>query len=313
MKKTASLVLVAAILACAQTIVFGATQQPIGCLIQPDQVAEVGSPVVGIVQSILVERGDAVHKGQVIAVLRNGVDRASLTVANSRAEAEAEVRAASANLSFTKQRLERSRDLYDKKFISKQALDQSVAENKVAKQKLAQAVEQKRIWANEVSVAKARLEDRTIRSPFDGVIVERYISVGERVEERPLVRVAKVDPLRIEVIMPGALFGSVDANSVALVTPSLAGAAAVSAKVTLVDKHLDAASGTFRVRLELPNTDASIPAGLRCKIDFTAEAGPGKLPPKKTGSGTSLNPAILKMDQELTTPREAGAPSRRMM
>ena len=313
MKKSVSLVLVAATLSCAAASVWGGTQQPIGCLIQPEQVAEVGSPVVGIVQSMLVERGDTVRKGQVIAVLRNGVDSASLTVANSRAETEAEVRAASANLAFTKQRLTRSRDLYNKKFISKQALDQTVAENKVAQQKLAQAVEQKRIWANEVSVAEARLADRTIRSPFDGVIIERYISVGERVEERPLVRVAKVDPLRIEVIMPGALFGSVAEGSEALVTPSLAGATAVSAKVTLVDKNLDAASGTFRVRLELPNPDASIPAGLRCKIDFAAEIGPSKLPPKKTGSGTSLNPAILKMDQELSTPREAGAPTRRMM
>lgn len=313
MKKSASLVLVAAILACAPIIVWGGTQQPIGCLIQPEQVAEVGSPVVGIVQSMMVERGDTVSKGQIIAILRNGVDRASLTAAHSRATAEAEVRAANANLTFTRQRLTRAKYLHKKKFISNQALDQTVAETKVAQQKLAQALEQQNIWANEASVAEARLADRTIRSPFDGVIAERYISVGERVEERPLVRVAKVDPLRVEVIMPSALFGSVKEGSMASVTPNMAGAAAVSAKVTLVDKILDAASGTFRVRLELPNPDASIPAGLRCKIDFAAETGPGKLPPNKTGTETSLNPATFRMDLELSTPREASTPARNMM
>jgi hypothetical protein len=102
--------------------------------------------------------------------------------------------------------------------------------------------------------------------------------------------VVKVDPLRIEVIMPGSLFGSVAAGSVARVTPDLAGAATVNAKVTLVDNLLDAASGTFRVRLKLPNPGASIPAGLRCKIDFTAATKPDASTPHETGAGTSLNP-----------------------
>lgn len=313
MKITASLIFVTATLAGAAASAWGATQQPIGCLIQPEQVAEVGSPVVGVVESMRVERGDTVRKGQIIAVLRNEVDRASLTVAHGRAQAEAEVRAASANLAFTNQRLARAQDLHNKKFISTQALDQTVAETEVAQQKHAQAQEQQRIWTYEVGVAKARLEDRTIRSPFDGVIAERYLSVGERVEERPLVRVAKVDPLRVEVIMPSALFGSVATGSIARVTPDLAGAAAVSAKVTLVDKILDAASGTFRVRLELPNPETSIPAGLRCKIDFAAATGPSKLPSPKTGAGTSLKPVRLKLDGELPTPREANAPARRKM
>lgn len=314
MKKSATRVFVAAILAGTAASAIGAAQKPIGCLIQPDRVAEVGSPVVGVVETMLVERGDTVSKGQVIAVLRNEVDRASLTVAHSRAQAEAEVRAASANLSFAQQRLVRARDLQKKNFISTQALDQSVAETEVAQQKLAQALEQQRIWSKEVGVARARLDDRTIRSPFDGIIAERYISVGERVEERPLVRVAKVDPLRVEVIMPSSLFGSVTAGSVASVTPDLAGVAAMSAKVTLVDKILDAASGTFRVRLELPNPDASIPAGLRCKTEFAAETGAaGKLPAPQAGAWTNLKPAGLKLDLELSVPRAGNNPMRRKM
>lgn len=301
MNKSAGILLIAITLAGVAANARADAQQPIGCLIQPERVAEVGSPVVGIVQSMLVDRGDMVRKGQIIAVLRNGVDLASLTVANSRAKAEADARAARANLAFSTQRLTRARDLHQQKFISNQALEQTVAETEVAQQKLAQAEEQQRIWANELDVAKARLSDRTIRSPFDGVIVERYISVGERVEDRPLVRVAKVNPLRIEVIMPSALFGSVAAGSVASITPSLAGSATVNAKVTLVDKILDAASGTFRVRLELPNPKASIPAGQRCKIDFAAKTGAGKHSPTKTGAGKNLNPASLKMDMDLST------------
>lgn len=307
MKKSALLILAAVTLTGAAASVWGGIQQPIGCMILPEQVAEVGSPVVGIVESMLVERGDTVRKGQVIAVLRNQVDRASLTVADSRAKAEAELRAASANMAFSKQRLDRAQNLHNKKFISNQALDQAVAETEVAQQKFAQAEEQKRIWANEVRVAEARLADRTIRSPFDGVITERYISVGERVEERPLVRVAQVNPLRIEVIMPSALFGTIAQDSVARVTPKLEGAATVDAKVTLVDKILDAASGTFRVRLKLPNPGARIPAGQRCKIDFDAGDTSISRPLPRTSARTNLKPASLKMDRELLKPRLANA------
>ncbi len=304
MKISASLALVAlTVVVAADTLAEsstanpGVTRQPLGCLIQPERVAEVGSPVVGVIESMLVERGDTVRKGQAIAILQNGVDRASLTVANRRAKAEADVKAARANLMFARQSLDRAQLLHARNFISSQALDQGKAETEVARQKLAQAEEQQRIWSDEVGVAKARLEDRTIRSPFDGVIAERYLSDGERVEVQPLVRVAKVDPLRVEVIMPGSLYGSVAAGSVAQVTPDMAGAAAINAKVTLVDRILDAASGTFRVRLSLPNPGAGIPAGLRCKVDFSAGAKADAPAANKssTGSAPDIRPSGKKV------------------
>ena len=40
------------------------------------------------------------------------------------------------------------------------------------------------------------------------------------------------------------------------------------AKVTIVDRVIDAASGTFGVRLELPNPKYRLPAGLKCKVAF---------------------------------------------
>ena len=52
--------------------------------------------------------------------------------------------------------------------------------------------------------------------------------------------------------------------------PDLPGLGELSAKVTRVDRVLDAASNTFRARLELPNPDYAIPAGLRCKARFSA-------------------------------------------
>lgn len=269
--------IVAAVLAMAASVAWpasaaqAATPQPIGCIIEPDEVVDVGSPVVGVIQSI-VKRGDVVRKGQVIATLRNDVDRTALSVAQARAAADAEEKAALANYEFTKQKRVRTEELVKKEFISKQALDQAISEDEVARQKLAQAREQRRILAGEASHARSRLEERTIRSPINGLVVERYLAAGERVEEKPLARVVTVDPLRVEAILPSALFGSITTGSSARIVPESPNIAPVTATVTLVDRVMDAASGTFRVRLRVPNPGGAIPAGLRCKAEFAALA-----------------------------------------
>jgi len=256
-------------------------KQPLGCLIEPDRVAEIGSPVIGVIQQMLVERGDTVKEGQVIATLRADVERAALDVARSKAQAEADVQAAVTALEFARQRQQRAEDLFNQKFISDQALEQARAEARLAEQKLEQSREQQRIWGREVGLASAQLGQRSIRSPIDGVIADRYVSAGERVETKPLVRVAKIDPLRVEVVVPAALYGQVKSGAMVGVTPDLPGVGSFKAKVVLVDKVIDAPSNTFRVRLELPNPDGALPAGLRCRadlgIDATAESSPGKV------------------------------------
>ena len=55
---------------------------------------------------------------------------------------------------------------------------------------------------------EAQLALRTVRSPLSGVVVERYVNLGERVEERPLMRVAVIDPLRVELMVPTAMYGA---------------------------------------------------------------------------------------------------------
>lgn len=267
------------------------SMQPIGCIIEPDLVTEVGSPVIGIIDTI-VKRGDWVKKGQVIVTLRSDVDQAALTVAQSRAAADSEEKGALANAEFARQRRIRAEELLRKEFVSKQALDQAIAEDEIARQKLAQAREQRQIAQREVALAKIRLEERTIRSPTDGIVVERYLNAGERVEEKPLVRVARVNPLRVEAIVPSALFGAIYTGMRASIAPEMPNASTVSATVTLVDKVLDAASGTFRVRMQLPNPNGSVPAGLRCKVAF---AGMEADKPANAGAPAASVP-LIKVD-----------------
>jgi RND family efflux transporter MFP subunit len=235
------------------------------CLVVPDHVAEVGSQVTGVLASVHAERGDAVNKGQLLARLHAGVERASVTVAATRARADADLKSAQTKYEFQNQKLTRAEELVEANFISQQALDEVRVETKVAKQQYVQAREQHRIAQRELELAQERLKMREIRAPFGGIVAERYVTVGERVEEKAMFRIARVDPLRVEIIIPAALFGTVTNGMLAVVTPDIPDAKSLRARVVLVDKMIDPASNTFRVRAELPNSNRAIPPGLRCR------------------------------------------------
>ena len=287
---------------------------PLRCVIEPDRAAEVGSPVIGVVESIGVERGDFVREGQILARLHANVERASVGAAETRAQADADVRGAKANYEFLRQKQSRAEELVQKNFISQQALDQVRAETSVAEQKFLQAQEQQRVARQELQLALAQLRQRFIRAPFDGIVAERYVMVGERVEEKPMFRIAKVNPLRVEVIVPSAQFGSIDQNMVARVTPELPNAAVLQARVVLIDKLVDPASNTFRVRAELPNADNLVPSGLRCRAELVAAdmARAEPIPAPSTNRMVGPRPASFRSETELWTVKDKLAePARR--
>ncbi len=267
----------------------GASPKPAGCLIEPDQMADVGSPVTGVIERLPVALGDTVQVGQPLVILRTDVERANAQVAVLRAQVEAEIKAAAANLALAQQKVNRTRQLLTQQFVSPQALDQAEAEADVATQKLALARSQQRIYAQEQAVSQAQLELRTLRSPIKGVVIERFNHPGERVEDRPVVRVVTIDPLRVSLMVPMAQYGQVGLGDVLTIRPELPGAAPVRATVHYVDKVVDAASNTFRVRLQLPNPGHKLPGGLRCKVDW-ASTTPSIAPP----SSTSPAPAAAK-------------------
>ena len=245
----------------------------IGCLITPELVVDVGSPVVGIVARMKVRLGDEVHVGQPLVVLRSDVEDAGQQAAKARSTIDADVRAAEARLELAQQRWVRAKALQEQGFVSPQATEQARAESEVAMQKLRQAKGLQRVSVSELGVAQAQVGQRTVRSTINGVVVERYINSGERVEDKPMLRLAKLDPLRVELVMPSSRYGSVALADQISVVPDLPGIAPVVASVTHVDPIIDAASNTFRVRLKLPNPGNKLPGGARCRVDLP---GPGE-------------------------------------
>lgn len=244
------------------------------CLILPSRSADVGSPMAGIVEAVEVERGDSVARGAILIRLQADVERARATVARTRADSEAELRGALAALDLARQRLDRSKALHSDQFLSSQAVDQAEAEHRLAVEKVSQARDSLRVSMGESGVSSAQMAQRLIRAPFAGIVTERFAQPGERFEEKPLLRIAAIDELKAEVVAPSVHFGRIQVGQKASIQPDLPGQPARVAEVTQIDQVLDPASNTFRIRLSLPNPDRSLPAGLRCRVDFAATAEP---------------------------------------
>ena len=234
--------------------------KPLGCLIEPDRVAEVGSQVVGLVERLNVERGDSVAAGQPLLTLRADVERANASAAGTRSRVDADVLAAKAGFELAQQKMRRAETLVAQNFVSDQAVEQARGEAEVARQKLSQVRGQQRVW----------------------------------VEERPLMRVAVIDPLRVELMVPTAQYGSLATGDRVTIRPELPGAEAVVATVRHVDRVLDAASNTFRVRLTLPNPNFRLPAGLRCKADLpVATVTPAPVAPARPAAAVERQRPLL--------------------
>jgi len=237
-------------------------------LIEPSMIVNIGSPVPGILESVKVDRGDMVRKGQTLATLESGVEKATMVLAKARAEMEQTIRAGEARLEFSLRKQKRFEELYKKKVIPFTDMDEARTASELALVELEEAKENKRIAGLEYRRSVAVVNRMSIHSSIAGVVMERFLSPGERVEDEPVLKLAQIDPLYVEVFAPVELLGAIKVGMPADVTPEEPVGKVYKARVKIVDRVVDAASGTFGVRLELPNPKYLLPAGLKCQVTF---------------------------------------------
>lgn len=239
------------------------------CVLEPSLTVKLGSPVASILADVQADRGDAVKRGQIIAHLKSAVEQAAVAYNQARAESTAEIEAKEAILAQKSGVMTRKQGLQESHVASSQDVENAQADYHVAKQELALAMLNKRMAEIELRRSQAMLEQRTIRSPIDGVVTQRTLGPGEYVNpESNIMTVARIDPLNVEAYLPVRYYGQVKVGDKANVHPNDPVGGDRDAEVTVVDQVFDAASGTFGVRLKLPNADGSVPAGLRCRVTF---------------------------------------------
>ncbi len=250
------------------TAVFAEGAAHFDCLIEPNMVIDINSSVQGKISTILVQRSDMVEEGQLLVELESEIEKATVALATARIGMDAELRERQVSVAFAKRKLARFDEMFIDEVVPLHTKDEVATEASLAALELREVHEKRTIAKLELARAQAFLNQRFVKSPISGVIVERFKSPGEFVEDEPILRLAQLDPLSVEVILPASMFGQISTGQLAKIRPEAPKNGVYKAEVTIVDRVIDASSGTFGVRLELPNPDHKLPGGLKCNVDF---------------------------------------------
>ena len=173
-------------------------------------------------------------------------------------------------LEFAAADLSRATQLAQSNNIAPQKLDEVRTNFRVAQQDMATAELNHQLAILDLARAQAQLSQRIIRSPVDGVVMQRSLGPGEFVhQDNQIVVLAVVSPLHVQAYPPIRMRSLVHTGQQAQVTLTEPAGAERTGVVTVVDQVFDAASGTFGLQLDMPNEDGAISGGQRCRVSIT--------------------------------------------
>jgi len=237
----------------------------------PSRVIHLGASADGLISEVRVERGDRVEAGQVLVTLEFGVQAASNRLAQARRDSSASLESARTRAQQAKARLVQREKLVAEGLVTEEETSVYRTNARLAELDEQMAKEAKRIAGLEFERSSALLEQGSIESPISGIVADRFLSPGEMLTKSgsgEVLTLVQLDPLLIETHAPLELFESIHPGQSAEIRFIGIDLGVQTATVTVVDQMVDTASDTFRVRLELPNADFSIPAGLRVEIEL---------------------------------------------
>ncbi len=235
--------------------------------------------VNGYVSKWLVDIGDHVHKGQVLAVIETPELDAELEAARAQLKSsQSQVVARQAEAQFSKTTNERWRDS-PKGVVSEQERDSKKAEYESASARLYAANAQVSLDKAKVDQYAALAEFKEVRAPFDGTITERKIDVGNLVTAgsgsttTPLYRMAQTDPLRIFVEVPQSAAGELMTSGVPaeIRAPGVVGDV-VSGAVARSAESISTEARTMRVEVDMPNANHRLVPGMYVNVAFSLPA-----------------------------------------
>jgi RND family efflux transporter MFP subunit len=236
--------------------------------------------VNGYVAKWLVDIGDHVKKGQLLATIETPELDAELEAARAQLKAsEAQVGARKAEAEFSKTTNERWRDS-PKGVVSDQEREAKRADYESSEARLYAADAQVNLDKSKVDQYSALTEFKQVKAPFDGTITERKIDIGNLVTAgsgsttTPLYRMAQTDPLRVFVDVPQSASGELmNAGAPAEIRATGAVGGVFSGKIARSAESINAQARTMRVEVDMPNANHALVPGMYVNIAF-------RLPPR---------------------------------
>lgn len=245
--------------------------------------ADVTAKVDGEVREILVEEGDAVTEGQVLARLDG--DRLRLELSESRAQ-----------LQKMERDFERNEELREKGLLSEGDFE-----------KLQYDLEALRASYN---LASLELDYTQIRAPINGVVSQRFVKIGNTIKiGDPVFRVTGMDPLVAYLHVPEREFRRIAPGQVVDIAIDALGDDRVMAEVTRVGTIVDPDTGTFKITIEISDPEQRIKPGMfgRMNIIFDKHENVLKVPRaalQEDADGTYL--FVTEDDVAVRRPVETG-------
>jgi RND family efflux transporter MFP subunit len=236
--------------------------------------------VNGYVAQWLVDIGDHVKKGQLLATIETPELDAELQAARAQLKAsDAQVVARKAEAEFSKTTNERWRDS-PQGVVSEQERESKKADYESSEARLYAANAQVNLDQSKVDQYNALTEFKLVKAPFDGTITERKIDIGNLVTAgsgsttTPLYRMAQTDPLRIFVDVPQSAAGELmNAGVPAEIRAAGAVGGVFSGKIARSAQSINAQARTMRVEVDMPNPSHALVPGMYVNIAF-------RLPPR---------------------------------
>lgn len=219
--------------------------------------ATVSAQTSGRIIELPFDVDDYVEKGEVIVRFRDAEQRARFEQARA-ALAEARARHTEAEAD-----LKRIREIYQQQLVSRADLDRAQADFTAAQARLEAA-------RAALKAAEEQLEQTVVRAPYSGIVVERHVEVGELATiGKPLMTGVSLEDLRVLVEVPQSLIAGIrERRAAAVILPDDTRLEAASLRIY---PYADAATHTFRVRINLPPGQHGVYPGMLVKAVFPGE------------------------------------------
>ena len=246
--------------------------------------ATVSAQITGTLTEVLIEEGDRVKKGQVLARLEDNALRASLAAARaSAAAARATVAQTQAQLDQDLRDADRAEALVGRGLVSKQISEQARTQANTFRAQLNTARRQADSADAQVQVGQVNLDYTVIRAPFDGVITDKAAQVGEIVSplsagggftRTGVGTIVDMDSLEIDVDVNEAYIGRVKPDMPAEAVLDAYPDWKIPAHVIAIVPAADRGKATVKVRVALENKDGRIVPDMGVRVSFLERRAP---------------------------------------
>ncbi len=216
--------------------------------------ATISAQTAGRVAAIHYDVDDFVPKGAIVVELTNTEQKAALR------QAEANLKAVKAQYEQAASDYARIKDLYARKLVSRSDLDKATSAHNALKAQMDAA-------KAAVETARKQFEYTVIRAPYDGIVTDRHVEMGETVHPgTPIMSGLSLDKLRVVTHIPESIIFRVKEHEMAeVILPS--GQMAPAKKMTIFP-YADHATRTFKARIDIELKNTELYPGMSAKVAF---------------------------------------------